>query len=112
MSVIEVSFVTSLFNCLDYTKAYLHSLEATVRGVDYEIILIDDASTDGTAQYLRTLPDPPYRIIFNEKNIGFARSNNIGAARARGRYLCLLNNDLVLRPRWLEPTSLLWATCR
>ena len=103
MRRIEISFITSLFDCLDYTKAYLASLEATVTGLNYEVILIDDASRDETPRYLQTLPDPPYRIIRNEENVGFARSNNIGAAHARGRYLCLLNNDLILRQGWLEP---------
>src|SRR5690606_13934564 len=45
----------------------------------------------------------PYRVILNEKNLGYARSNNIVAAAAKADVLVLLNNDLVLKPGWFEP---------
>lgn len=103
MSNIEVSFVTGLYNCLDYTKNFLNSLEDTVQGVTYEVILVDDGSSDGTRDFLATLSNPPYTVLLNEKNRGFAYSNNRGTSRARGTYLCLLNNDLILKPGWLPP---------
>ncbi len=82
----------------------LASLQATLPpGLAYEIILVDDGSTDGTREWLASLSDPPFRIILNEQNSGYAVANNRGAAVARGEFLALLNNDLVLTPRWLEP---------
>ena len=98
-----VSFVIPLFNCLALTRAGVASLQATVpRGLTHEIILVDDGSTDGTREWLATLGDP-FRVMLNERNLGYAISNNRGIAAARGEFLVLLNNDLVLLPRWLEP---------
>lgn len=102
-SPVDVSFIVPLFNCLSLTQAMLASLRATVPStLSHEIILIDDGSTDGTRNWLATLA-APVRVMLNERNLGFARTNNRAAAEARGTYLVLLNNDLVLQPGWLEP---------
>ncbi len=100
----ELSVVTALYNCLDYTKAYLASLEETLDGVGihYEVILVDDGSSDGTREFLATLGGP-YRVILNAENLGYAGANNRGVQAAKGEVLALLNNDLVLTGRWLEP---------
>jgi O-antigen biosynthesis protein len=79
------------------------SLQASLpHGLTYEIILVDDGSTDGTREWLATL-GPPFRVILNEQNLGYAAANNRGAAIATGENLALLNNDLVLSRGWLEP---------
>jgi GT2 family glycosyltransferase len=79
------------------------SLAATIpAAVRYELILVDDGSTDGTRAWLAGLATPG-RVILNETNLGFGGATNRGAAEARGSVLALLNNDLVLEPGWLEP---------
>lgn len=99
----KVSFIVPLFNCLPLTQAMVNSLRATLPPrLDHEIILIDDGSTDGTRAWLATLT-PPFRVVLNPQNLGYAGANNRGAAVATGTLLVLLNNDLVLTPRWLEP---------
>lgn len=99
-----VSFVIPLFNCLPLTQAMLASLRATVpAGLNHEIIFIEDGSTDGTREWLATLQGEPFRVVLNERNLGYAGANNRAAAIARGDYLALLNNDLILQPGWLEP---------
>jgi GT2 family glycosyltransferase len=99
----KVSFIIPLYNCLPLTQAMLASLQSTLpAGLAHEIIFVDDGSTDGTRPWLATLP-PPCRAVLNEKNLGFAGACNRGAATATGEFLFFLNNDLVLRPRWLEP---------
>jgi GT2 family glycosyltransferase len=101
---LKLSAVIPLYNCLPHTQAMLASLRATLPpGLAHEIILVDDGSTDGTREWLATLTDPPFRVVLNEKNLGYAGANNRGAALARGEFIALLNNDLVLTPRWLEP---------
>lgn len=104
LGVGSVSFIIPLYNCLALTQAMLTSLRATIPvGLSHEIILIDDGSTDGTRAWLATLEDPTLRVIQNDRNLGFAKTNNRGASTAHGEILVLLNNDLVLRPHWLEP---------
>jgi len=99
----KVSFITPLFNCLPLTQAMLASLQSTLPpGLDHEIILVDDGSTDGTRAWLATLR-PPIRVVLHERNLGYAAANNRGAALATGDILALLNNDLVLTPGWLPP---------
>lgn len=104
---LHLSLVVPLFNCLPLTQAMLASLQATLPpGLSHEIILIDDGSTDGTRAWLQEhapLRAPPFRVLLNERNLGFAAGNNRAAATARGGFLVLLNNDLVLLPGWLEP---------
>ncbi len=103
----QVSFIVPLFNCLAYTQAMVASLSATLpAGLDYEVILVDDGSTDGTRDWLATLGSP-YRVVLNPENLGYAGANNRGAAVAQGESLALLNNDLVLSPGWWEPLAAL-----
>lgn len=100
----RLSVVIPLYNCLPLTQAMLASLEATIPGgIPHEIILVDDGSTDGTREWLATLGDPSFRILLNERNLGYAAANNRAAALAGGEFIAFLNNDLVLQPRWLEP---------
>lgn len=82
----------------------LTSLRATVPpGLAHEILFVDDGSTDGTREWLATLGGAPFRVLLNERNLGYAVGNNRGAAVATGEFLTLLNNDLILQPGWLEP---------
>lgn len=102
----QVSFVIPLFNCLELTRACIASLQRTLpSGLSHEIILVDDGSTDGTREWLATLSskEGPFRVLLNERNLGYAGANNRGAHAATGHFIVLLNNDLVLTPGWLEP---------
>jgi len=99
----QLSVITPLFNCLGYSQAMIASLRASLpAGLSHEIILVDDGSTDGTREWLAGLGEP-FRVILNERNLGFGAATNRGAAQARGRVLALLNNDLVFPPGWLRP---------
>ncbi len=99
----KISFIIPLFNCLPVTQAIVAGLPPSLpQGTDYEVILVDDGSTDGTRAWLAGLR-PPFRAVLNERNLGYGAANNRGAALAEGGILALINNDLVLRPGWLEP---------
>lgn len=99
-----LSILMAVFNRLDLTRLCLPTLERSLAGtgLDHEIIIVDDGSTDGTRDFLRTLP-PPYRVILNEARGNFALNNNHAAALARADTLCLLNNDTELPFGWLAP---------
>jgi N-acetylglucosaminyl-diphospho-decaprenol L-rhamnosyltransferase len=67
---------------------------------DYEVLLVDNASRDRTAQAAAG-SDPSIRLIENPENLGFAAAVNQGARQAQGRWLALLNPDAFAEPRWL-----------
>ncbi len=104
-----LSVVVPLYNCLALTQAMLASLQVTLPpGLTPEIILIDDGSTDGTREWLAGLSPtgggtPPIRVLLNERNLGYAITNNRAVRAARGELLLLLNSDLILLPGWLPP---------
>jgi len=100
----QISFIIPLFNHVDETRTMLASLVSSLPfNLDYEIIFVDDCSTDGTREWLRSLADERIQTLFNAVNLGYAKSNNLGAQLASGRLLGLLNNDLIFKSGWLEP---------
>lgn len=108
----EVAFIIPVFNRLDLTRRFVAHLPETLpAGLRWEAVLVDDASTDGTAEFLATL-SAPFRVIRQRENGGFARATNVGAAStvSSATVLGLLNNDLILRAGWLEPMLALLAT--
>lgn len=68
---------------------------------DFEIILVDNASTDGSPAWV-SAHYPEARVVVNERNLGFAAGNNVGLGIARGEFLVLLNNDTEAAPGFLE----------
>src|SRR5215510_11882464 len=60
---------------------------------DFEVIVVDNGSTDGSADLLRTIREPRLRVVALSNNTGFAGGCNAGIARAEGRYVATLNND-------------------
>jgi GT2 family glycosyltransferase len=82
---------------------YLSLKETLPLGLKYEIIFVDDASTDGTRAWLTSINEPSVKVIFNHATLGYAKANNKAFTLARGEVVGLLNNDLEFTPKWLEP---------
>lgn len=128
----EVSIIIVNWNA----KAHLHNCLKSVYEhgdeVDYEIIVVDNASTDGSVEMVKKAW-PNVNLIENSENIGFARANNIGIRQSTGPYVCLVNPDVIVLkdcirnliefmdqnphvgmtgPRILNPDRTLQASCR
>jgi GT2 family glycosyltransferase/glycosyltransferase involved in cell wall biosynthesis len=78
-------------------------LQQSIGTIDYEIVIVDDCSDIETRNRLEELRSDRIRLISNPSNLGYARSNNIGAKAAEGEILILANNDLEFLPPWLKP---------
>jgi hypothetical protein len=70
--------------------------------LDFEVILVDNGSTDGSVEYMESQFPGFARILRNPENAGFARRNNRGIRVARGKYIALLNNDAQADQDWLQ----------
>src|SRR5262249_1705807 len=92
-----VSIVVVTFNNLALNKLCLESILRNTDYPNYEVIVIDNNSTDGTPEYLHrlALEQERVKILLNPQNLGFARANNQGIAQSCGERLVLLNNDTI-----------------
>ncbi len=97
----RVSVVIVSYNGLELLKTCLPSVVAS-NYPNLEIILADNASTDGSADWVAAR-FPTVIIVRHPENWAFCRGNNVAARIASGRYLVLLNNDVEVSCRWLEP---------
>jgi len=97
-----VSIIIPVFNQVEYTKQCLEALYTTIDLEDCEIIVVNNASTDDTQNYLRT-QENRIKCVNNEKNLGFGGGCNTGAKIAKGKYFVFLNNDTKPQPNWIEP---------
>ena len=98
------SVILPCWNQLEFTRQCIRSLIRHTRP-PWELIAIDNGSTDGTAEYLFGVQDTtrmPVTIIANQTNLGFPAAVNQGLKAARGDYLVLLNNDAVVTDAWLD----------
>jgi len=98
-----VSIIIPTFNNLPLTQSCLESLAKTSSASNFEIVVVDNASADGSLEFLREQEKTEnIRLISNPRNEGFAHACNQGAQAARGALLLFLNNDTRVTPGWLD----------
>lgn len=100
MSNALTSIIILNWNGKKTTEECLNSLMPQLNK-NFETILVDSASTDGSAKYLRR-KFPKLKIIQSKKNLGYAGGNNLGVKNAKGNYILILNNDVVLDKNFLK----------
>jgi GT2 family glycosyltransferase len=93
----DLSVIVLSYNTRDLTLACLRAVPAAAAGLETELIVVDNHSSDDTAACVAAQL-PLARLIVNDRNLGFARGNNVGLAAARGRCLMLLNSDAIAAP--------------
>ncbi len=101
----RVSVVVVTFNNLEWSRACLRSVLERTEWPNLEIVVVDNGSGDGTAEWLRSCPPPAGaagKVLANPSNRGFAAAVNQGIREASGDFLCLLNNDTVVAAGWLS----------
>ncbi len=99
----KVSVIVLAYNNLAFTQACLHSLEINTHYPDWELIVVDNGSTDGSGAYLSdyAADHPRVKLVRNGENLGFAAGNNRGLQVADGEHLIILNNDTYVTPGWM-----------
>lgn len=87
----DISIIIVNWNSGTYTAACISSIRAATRGVQYEIIVVDNASSDSSLEILKQVPD--IRLVISPTNLGFSRANNLGYKWSSGNLLLFLNPD-------------------
>ncbi|GAB2674639.1 hypothetical protein GCM10027036_30260 [Flavihumibacter cheonanensis] len=105
----QVSVVIVNYNVCYFLELCLHSLQLAMANLEAEIIVVDNASTDESRQYL-PLRFPAVQFIWNDTNLGFSKANNIGVAAARGKYVLILNPDTLVPGNCLTAALEFFAT--
>lgn len=94
---VTVSVVIVSWNAKAFLAQCLASLTERACAYPMEVIVVDNASSDGSAEMVER-EFPQVRLIRSESNLGFARGNNRGIRESRGQYICLINSDVEVRP--------------
>ncbi|WP_346895285.1 glycosyltransferase [Clostridium sp. UBA7503] len=100
INAFKTSIIILTYNNLDYNKICIESIRKYTKNNNYEIIVVDNNSKDGTVEWLKEQKD--IKVIYNKENLGFPKGCNQGINIANGEEILLLNNDTIVAPGWLE----------
>ena len=96
MTKLDLSIIIVGFNTKTFLRDCLQSIKVSKRdGFNWEIIVVDNASSDDSLEMLKQ-EFPDVITIANKENLGFSTANNIGVKKAKGRYVLFLNPDTIL----------------
>ena len=105
----QLSIIIVNYNVKHFLEQCLQSVLLASKNIDVEIFVVDNNSTDGSAAYLLPL-FPQVNFIWLDKNVGFAKANNVAVAKAKGEYILFLNPDTIIAEESLEATLLFIST--
>ena len=97
----KLSIVTVCWNDRETISECLRSIYAGTRSTEFEVIVSDNGSTDGSAEFIRQ-NYPQVRVIENGTNFGFSKANNIGINATKGQYILILNPDTIIHDGALD----------
>lgn len=100
----KISIVIPVYNALSMTQACLESIYRETQGVDFEVIVVDNASSDGTKSWLKKKQKEHdnLRVFRMKENIGFGPAVNKGFQYSKGEFVVILNNDTIVSHGWLN----------
>lgn len=90
----DVSVIIVNYNTLEVTRNCINSIYDHTEGINFEVILVDNSSSDGSKEIFEV--DSRLTYIYLDNNVGFGRANNIGLSKASGDYVLFLNSDTLL----------------
>jgi len=97
----DISVVIVGWNAKHYLELCLNSLYEAPPRRSMEVLVVDNASSDGSAEMIKS-QFPQVRLIRSEENLGFARGNNLAIRQCQGRYIALVNPDVIVFPGCLD----------
>ena len=101
MNNTRISIIILTWNVIEYTKLCLDSLKNKIGYEPCDVYVVDNGSSDGTVEYLRTLDW--IHLIENKENLGFVRGNNVAIDQIKDGDVVLLNNDIIIEQAdWLQ----------
>jgi GT2 family glycosyltransferase/lipopolysaccharide/colanic/teichoic acid biosynthesis glycosyltransferase len=97
----QLSIIIVNYNVREFLHHALVSLQKAMKGIRAEIIVVDNASDDGSIEMVKRR-FPKVHLIANDSNLGFAKANNLGLKQARGKYILLINPDTLVQENTLQ----------
>ena len=91
----ELSIIIVNYNVKEFLQNLLHSLQKSVSSITHEIIVVDNASDDGSAEFIRE-KFPQINLIVSQTNLGFSKANNIALKVSKGKFIFLINPDTIV----------------
>lgn len=91
----ELSIIIVNYNTREFLENCLRSIFKSTTGLVYEVIVVDNNSTDGSLQMIRKM-FPQVLLLHNKENLGFSRANNLGYSHSKGKHLLFLNSDTLI----------------
>lgn len=104
---LKLSIVMVNLNTRDLTLGCIRSIEKEATGIPFEVLLTDNGSNDGSVEAFKKVKEESFwkdkfTLILNDSNTGYAKANNQGIRKAKGKYILLLNNDTVVHKDALQ----------